>query len=90
MKFLFTFILNYLDGTYISQVREDNLNKAIKLWLDQLDLSSLDIDQNLKDIIIKDFSNENWVTLENMNNVWCQSSTIDDELFLVNVVKTSE
>lgn len=42
MKDLYTFIMEYAGGTYVSQIKAFNINEAQLLWLTNLDVENID------------------------------------------------
>ncbi|MCP4350393.1 MAG: hypothetical protein GY795_33410 [Desulfobacterales bacterium] len=86
MNNLYTFVLDYKGGTYISQVTDNLPEDAVKKWIDKLDPEQIGIKTASK--VISD-PDENISPLDTLKNVWCMTFMIDDELALVNIVKTS-
>jgi len=88
---LYTVLLEYKGGTYISQVRSSNPLVALSEWTSQLlerDLIEwgLDRDQLARIVAAGDV-----VPLENRVHVWCLSGVDDhDEQLLVNIIATDE
>lgn len=86
---LFTVILEYRGGTYISQVQADDVSKVLSRWLDQISdeefrqwmLSQLELDSSLR--------GSNPVPINGISNVWCQSALVDSHLVLINIVATA-
>ena len=39
---LYTFIMNYRGGTYISQHLAENINQVIELWVDNLNYENIE------------------------------------------------
>jgi hypothetical protein len=91
-KELFTFIMEWNGGTYVSQVEANHIEHAINEWLINLDLEMLSWKQSDIDIINEerggDFPLSYPVALDGLFNVWCFSPNIKDILAIVNIVKT--
>ncbi|WP_395091945.1 hypothetical protein ACF3NR_11440 [Vaginella massiliensis] len=92
---LFTIIVNYKGGTFISQSNEPNLSKAIRKWSDSdlLEIFSLlQTNQYYRKKIKKRLNNYNdkFYNLDGLQNVWDYSIGIieKDEYFSITIVKT--
>ena len=85
MNKLFTFILDYEGGTYISQIRENQLDKAFEKWLGSIDFSEIDIENS--GLLINDVDT-NLTPLDGITNVWCTNFFVGEEFALVNIVET--
>lgn len=87
---LFTFILDYKGGTYISQVFA-SFEGAGRRWAEQLDISSIDsFDEKMRTGLIDGISEETVTPITGADNVWCISLFIGDDLGLVHIIKTAK
>ena len=89
---LYTFILDYNGGTYVSQIEGRSLKIVILKWVRQLDLDTIRVKNDNKECIetsIKD-NIEEPVLLDGMRNVWCIALRLDRKLAIVNMVKTNK
>jgi|SRR5712672_932541 len=84
---LYTVILEYRGGTYISQVRSESPEAAVKKW------STTISDQNLRmwgldraELVL--LSNDNPLPLENCLNIWCLTGSAKNHLMLLNLIAT--
>ena len=87
---LYTFIMEYKGGTYISQVEAHNLYEARKIWAGELNTSEIQyFGPKAKTQLIEQMNDpENEpVELEGLTNVWCDGATINGSLALINIVK---
>jgi len=92
MNDLYTVILDYQDGTYISQVREDSPEQACITWLKQLDLNMIGVIHDTHEHLLSEMISleDKPVPLTGIKNVWCISFSFDDKFALVNIVKTHD
>lgn len=92
MVSLYTFIMDYLGGTYVSQVRAHNENEAMVLWAEKLEtdeIKGLTLDD--KAIIIKNgFDDNEAVLLTGLENVWCFGILTKRGFALINFIKTQQ
>ena len=85
---LYTVILEYRGGTYISQIHSESPGAAVKKW------SSTITDDNLAvwgldraDLVL--LSDDNPLPLENCMNIWCLTGSAKNHLMLLNVIATA-
>lgn len=87
---VYTIILEFRGGTYISQVRSENVSSALSQWIWQLkneDLAAWKLDREaLKDIQGTAIP----VALTGCLNVWCLSGIAGEWQVLINVIKTAQ
>ena len=90
MESIYTFVLDYNGGTYISQVKSSSPENAIIKWLQRLDFKELGVQHDNWESVLEDieFLEDRPVLLEGMKNVWCTSLSFDDTLALIHFVKT--
>lgn len=86
---LYTFILDYTGGTYISQVEAPNLAKAVSKWPDGLVINEIKgFGPKTADILKARFAEAKPVLLSGLINAWCVSAIIRGKLALIHIVKT--
>lgn len=84
----YTFILEYKGGTYISQTNNSGLIRACKDWLYNLNIESISgLEKKVLKSEVLDIDNPP-VLLEGLINVWCISGEINQNFFLINIIKT--
>lgn len=87
MKDLYTIILDFRGGTYISQINEDNEHSALLKWRSSIDDYVPELNSTDKESI----KNNVEVTLTRVTgliNVCCTTLIVNDSLALINIVKT--
>jgi hypothetical protein len=85
----YTFLLDFKDGTYISQVDANTEKEACQKWAENLDVSEIvGLGIKGKEILIIEMENEEIVPIKNLKNVWCVSALIRGKLALITFVKT--
>src|SRR5437016_3265466 len=84
---LYTLILDYNGGTYISQVWGHSPIAAIEKWVDRVTDAEL-ITWTLKRSDLEGLCQENPVLLNNCISVWCVTHSTRKGLALVNIVAT--
>ena len=90
---LFTIVLDFKGGTYISQVIDDNVNSALQKWALNLDVKAIkNIGEKIKDLIIQNIINNTEaalpIVLDGCINVWCTSMLVRGHLILVHIINT--
>jgi hypothetical protein len=86
---LYTIILDYKGGTYISQVRGDSPTAAVEKWVARVTDAEL-ITWTLKRSDLEGLCQENPVLLNNCISVWCVTLSTRKGLALVNIVATQD
>jgi hypothetical protein len=85
---LYTFILEYRGGTYISQTNATTLVDAIRGWIavhTEDSLATWDLSRHKLEFFIEENPT---VALADTTGVWCVTGTIDDHFALLNIVDT--
>jgi hypothetical protein len=88
---LFTLILDWRGGTYVSQVWASSPQQATVLWAQQdLLRPAIELDPERRSRLERDLeSGDNRPTpLADTDNVWCATTFLDDDLACLHVVKT--
>ena len=88
---LYTFVLDYAGGTYISQLRAANQQDAFDEWLERLVPHEIAVGVSLE-VAGAFHSNEDneLVPLNSLSSVWCKSALGENGLVLVNVMHTCD
>jgi hypothetical protein len=88
---LFTVLLEFNGGTYISQVRSASARSAVKKYATQLTKNEAVGAPILRKHLASSISEEVPVVIDGTVNVWCCSAPVDKKgLALLNVIQTSE
>ena len=86
---LYTFIMEYAGGTYISQVPASSPKSACVKWARGLDVSQVSgVGQKSKETLIEEMKAEAPVAIDGLANSWCATALIRGELALINIVQT--
>ena len=90
-KPLFTVILDYEGGTYISQVHSTSTRTALFAWLKRLPKARIPgIGKRAIASLRSSLAEEQVVTLSRLSQVWCASCSLRRGLALINVVQTDQ
>ena len=87
-KSKYTFICEYRKGTYISQYKAENLDRALHLWI--LNLTYPPLSTSEKRILEWKINEPDWfpVAIKEIDNVWCSTFTIKRSFLLLNIIET--
>lgn len=87
---LFTFIMEYLGGTYISQVQAIDKEQARDFWIRSLKVEEIEYFtiSDKEDIIEENFVDDDIVLIKGMKNVWFFMVETKKGCGHVNVIKT--
>jgi hypothetical protein len=85
----YTFLLEFKGGTYISQIEAGSPKTALTKWSESLNIVEIEgIEGKMKEQIKDDAKVQEPSLLQGMNNVWCATFLLADNLALVNFVQT--
>jgi len=91
---LYTFIMNFLEGTYIHQVSANNEHDAMHLWLKSLNIREIRGFSEIqrKKLIEENFEDEVPILISGYKNVWCFGLRVSPKkhLALINFVFTKD
>lgn len=91
---LYTFILEYKGGTYVSQVHADNLCKAAVIWIQALPVGEIDgltvAKRQEMEREIVDFAQKDFVPLDSCHNVWCFDVLTGKDFGIITTIATLE
>lgn len=86
---LYTFIMEYRGGTYISQVEEVSPESACLLWAQTLDVTPIfNLGVKGKEKLLKEIKNNSPVSVSNVFNTWFISANIFGKIAYINFVLT--
>ena len=86
---LFTFIMDFQGGTYISQVNASSPESACVKWAENLETSEIQgLGSKGKNFLIEEMKKEPPVALNGVSNVWCSWASIYGKSALINLVQT--
>lgn len=81
--------MDYKGGTYISQVKAKFLNEAVRNWGKQINPNEIyGFGEKTKSMLLEQLELEETVPIKDLQNVWCVSFSLRNQLTLVNVVET--
>ncbi len=88
---LYTFMLEYAGGTYISQLKAASPKSACVKWAQKLDGAQVKgVRVKDKESLIEQMKEEIPFALDGMSNAWCNSALIRGKLALINLVQTEQ
>lgn len=87
---IYTFVMDYLGGTYISQVEAVNKEQARKIWIKKLEVKEIEsfTIQDKEEILKHNFSDEDIIPLKEIKSVWFFRVETKNGNGYVNIVKT--
>jgi hypothetical protein len=88
---LYTFLMEFRGGTYISQVYAECLFEAVKLWGEKLDTNDIQHLGNKGKIeLLTELKDIDPIGIRTVKNVWFFCLSIRKGYIAVNVIKTSK
>jgi hypothetical protein len=87
---LYTFVMEYRGGTYVSQIYAEDRVKAKDEWISHLDYKQIRwLGLKSKTKLESEIKNENPVALDGLKNVWCLVAWLYGYMVLINFIETS-
>ncbi|MEO5859972.1 MAG: hypothetical protein ABIR33_13610 [Pyrinomonadaceae bacterium] len=86
---LYTVVLDFHGGTYISQIHASSEISALNIWKSDIRKNLLELSHEDVENLNLSLENEEVVPLSNVVNVWCSTATVNESLALINIVKTN-
>jgi len=88
---LYTFIMEYAGGTFISQVKASSPGSACVKWAENLVVPrGSGLGAKSKDLLVEQMKEEPPAALDGMSNAWCTTALLRGELALINLVRTEQ
>jgi hypothetical protein len=86
---LYTIILDWEGGTYISQERAHSHEDALKKWARDLDTDPIEsFGPSSHKQLVSSLKGDPSTPLDGLVNAWCQDAVLNGKLALINVVRT--
>ena len=86
---LYTFMMEYAGGTYISQIKAPSPKSACLKWAKSLDISQIGgMRDKSKQSLLEQMKEEKPVPLDGLLNAWCVTAYLRRGLVLINLIKT--
>ncbi len=92
MDYLYTFVIDYEDQIYFSQIRDSTIENAIKNWIRSLDLKTLGVKATTNESLLSEveYIEERPIAIAGVKNVWCIGFKLDEEMALTHIIKTCD
>jgi hypothetical protein len=83
----YTFVIEFLGGTYVHQARGESPELALRSWLRLA--SSEEFEWGAYRVeLMRALLDQSAVPIEGCHNVWCMSGMAGDHLFLIHIIGT--
>jgi len=93
-RMLYTVVMEYRGGTYVSQVQAQDVDGALHSWAAALDVLGIaEFDERGKADLIKEIETQflngvGPVPLRGLASAWCTSASISGSWMLINLIAT--
>lgn len=90
---LYTFVMDFLGGTYMAQVRAASVRSACVKWARTVDVRGIPgLGPTGKEALIANMLDRDRrpVPIAGLRNAWCTSTLIRGRFALINIVRTEE
>jgi hypothetical protein len=83
----YTFVIEFLGGTYVRQAAGESPELALRTWLRLASEGELEWAEYRIELL-RALIDQNAVPIEGCRNVWCMSGMAGDHLFLIHIIGT--
>jgi len=83
----YTFVLEFLGGTYVRQASGDSPELALRAWLRVASQEEFEWERHRLELL-RELGNKVAVPVEGCQNVWCLSGLAGDYLYLIHIIGT--
>ena len=88
---LYTFIMEYAGGSYVSQTKAASPKSACVKWAQQLNVSAVEgLGQRSKSELIKEMREGTPTPIRNTLNTWCTTALIRGKVAIITVIHTED
>jgi hypothetical protein len=88
---LYTVVLEYVGGTYVSQVRAADVGAAVRRWAGDLARGGIDgLPREIGRELAGEMAEAEPVPLSGLVGAWCCTGSVGGRLGLVNIICTAE
>jgi hypothetical protein len=81
----YTFVIEFLGGTYVHQASGESPELALRAWLRSASEEEFEWAAHRVDLL-RALLDQNAVPIEGCHNVWCMSGLAADYLFLIHII----
>lgn len=85
---LYTFILGWDSGIFVSQCDSEDVDGAIQKWSVAFDLCSVGASEESKSQFLAGLDGETPVLVDHLMSVWCVCTYIEGLLAVIHIIKT--
>ncbi len=87
---LYTLVLDFHGGTYITQFEAETAVEAVSAWCRELQDEQLlgEVSSDVAEGVMIDAVENNLVEVEGLHGAWCAAATVAGNLALLNVIIT--
>jgi hypothetical protein len=83
----YTFVIEFLGGTYVHQGTGESPELALRAWLRRAGDEEFEWAVHRAELL-RELTDEAAVPIEGCQNVWCMSGLAGDHLFLIHIIGT--
>jgi len=84
----YTFILNWMENTYIEQVISNNFEGGILNWRKNLNFNLISMRENEKNLFLTNLDNNTPLNINNLRSMWSFSFNIYKKSMVIYIIKT--
>jgi hypothetical protein len=82
---LYTFVIDFLGGTYVRQARGNSPERALRSWLRLAGEHEISW-SSYRPELMRALIDQSAVPIDGCENVWCMSGLAGDHLFLIHII----
>ncbi len=87
---LYTLVLEFGGGTFVTQVRASGAKNAVKKYATELLKNESVAESYTRKLLAHDLAKDDPTRVDTVNNVWCCTASAKGKFALLNVIRTAE
>jgi hypothetical protein len=88
---LYTFIMEYVGGSYVSQIKASSPKSACVKWAQKLNVSAIEgLGHRSKSALVKEMQEGKPTPIKTTLNVWCPTALIRGKVAIITLIRTED
>jgi hypothetical protein len=86
---MFTILMEYKGGTYLSQVESGDVREAVEKWATSFNYEAVEgMTASSKEVVLEDIMHEDPASVSGLTNTWACCIQIENDVALLHIIRT--